>query len=84
MTVKLNTSNMILKIGHIFVIVIFLTFTKAATIRSDAAQIQSFLAQNLLNIEEVSSDFSASEQSHYIEVTQGAIFMEQNMTFGTE
>ena len=60
---------MILKISHIFVLACVLAFTNAAAIPSlpkgVAEEVQSenqnFLAQNLLNVEVVSSDFSASE-----------------------
>ena len=60
---------MILKISHIFVIACFLAFTNAAAIPSlpkggagdVQSEIQNYLAQNLLNVEVVSSDFGASE-----------------------
>ena len=60
---------MILKISHIFVIACFLAFTNAAAIPSlpkgvagdVQSEIQNFLAQNLLNVEGASSDFSALE-----------------------
>jgi hypothetical protein len=60
---------MILKISHIFVFACVLAFTNAAAIPSlpkgvsgdVQSEIQNYLAQNLLNVEVVSSDFSASE-----------------------
>ena len=55
---------MILKISHIFVLACVLAFTNAAAIPSlpkGQSEIQNYLAQNLLNVEVVSSDFSASE-----------------------
>ena len=60
---------MILKISHIFVLACVLAFTNAAAIPSLSkgvsgdvqSEIQNYLAQNLLNVEVVSSDFSASE-----------------------
>ena len=60
---------MILKISHIFVLACVLAFTNAAAIPSlpkgvsgdVQSEIQNYLAQNLLNVERSSSDFSALE-----------------------
>ena len=60
---------MILKISHIFVLACVLAFTNGAAIPSlpkevsgdVQSEIQNYLGQNLLNVEAVSSDFSALE-----------------------
>ena len=60
---------MILKISHIFVLACVLAFTNGAAIPSlprgvsgdVQSEVQNYLAQNLLNVEGASSDFSALE-----------------------
>ena len=64
---------MILKISHIFVLACVLAFTNGAAIPSlpkevsgdVQSEIQNYLGQNLLNVEAVSSDFSALEDESF-------------------